>query len=234
MMRRDCGHLATVAILATACGAPAPGAPPRVSESQSFERAEPIPSGFREVFGDLTASWSGSARADLEISIKRGVAFAEVSSGSVRRIARCTATAQYGYVSRAPLTIRYGLQPDDPLYAIARDRLGASRTAPDYDSQIVLELVLVGSYATTVPFPSMDASQGDCQSVTHMARRVAVGAFTVAAVSARGKEVLISDGDPARCAGGGSASPPSGCSSPVAVLLEPLPKDRPVAPGPGS
>lgn len=194
----------------------------------------------------LIIEWPSSDRGLLEgLIIKRadaGLVAVRYESCEMELLRRCTVTGRYEYTGVGAKRDDQVFRSADELYA--KIPLGAAQLEGELarHGALSLAMTVVGHYeAAGRARVDRRELQGDCERATHVISAVTVGAFRLsseagAEISAGGgfgvaqagagssaeRGFERSDGDPRRCSGGDSSTPPDGCGALLRLEVEPI------------
>ncbi|MCY1059032.1 tetratricopeptide repeat protein [Nannocystis sp. SCPEA4] len=197
----------------------------------------------------LVVDLPSSARVDLEVAMKEGVAVVAYDCKTMRLLSGCKLAGRYEFVgvSRKEEVIKL----DDQGEIAANLPFNGVKISGGLERGAALDLalVLIGKHSTMVDVVNRSELAGRCDGATHFVRSASVGAFALdvgtrgearlvadvfgahaGAASASRRESVNHDGDLAECrsASPDDAKPPAQCRSALRLELLPI-----AAAGPG-
>lgn len=239
-MLTRCALLVTT-IASWSCGAPA--AQKLRPDDPTYAQA----SGQRCVSGDghpqpLVVDWRAEARADLEVSMQRGVAVVAYDCKALRVLPDCTLDGRYDFIGVSYKEQKLHLKTAGEIKANLPSGVIAASFGAELQQGAALdvELSIVGKQTSTVTDANTAQLRGRCAGATHFVRAVTTGAFTLetktnAAVDGKLEVAGIGgstkgssdkawhqkDGDRTACqtATPGATTPPAGCAAPLRLDL---------------
>lgn len=218
-------------------------APPSAAQALEEPSQESACRSVNKYVEPLVVDWTSSARADLELAMKDGLAVVRYDCGKFELAKSCKAFGGYSF---APVS-----RKEDSVQLVGRDELsanlplGAAKLSAGLErgSSIDIALVMIGKQRTNVNAVSRVELRGECEGVTHFIRSTFVGAFALgkgssgvvrtaaelfgagtSGTSESSRSSVTRDGDIAACRTSKTtdAAPPSQCESPLRVELVPI------------
>ncbi len=188
----------------------------------------------------LIVDWRPEDRGDVEVAMKRGVAFVHYDCNSIKLVPDCTAPGTYGFIGMTKKEQVINLANADEAKAnlpFSGGTIGASLSRGD---SIDIGLIMVGKRTTTFAQVTQADMTGRCAGATHFIRSATLGAYAMttdtagsvtttaqifsvggSAGSTSTKKASSKDGDVASCASADpdATKPPSQCGAPLRVQL---------------
>ena len=188
----------------------------------------------------LIVDWRPEDRGDVEVAMKRGVAFVHYDCNSIKLVPDCTAPGIYGFVGMTKKEQVISLANADEAKAnlpFSGGTVGADLSRGD---SIDIGLIMIGKRTTTFTEITHADMTGRCDGATHFVRSATLGAYAMTTDAAGSvttaaqlfsvggstgststKKATNKDGDVASCntADPDATKPPSQCGAPLRVQL---------------
>lgn len=199
----------------------------------------------------LVVDWTPTARGDLEVSMREGIAVVSYSAKGLRVLPACHIDGKYGFLGMSMKQQLVRLESAEEVKAnLPLGGVGiAANFGGEFQQGAVLDvaLVMIGKYRTTWHKAKKRDLVGDCPEATHIVRGAMVGAFAVdkgqkqnaraaaqifgfgaSGGGSQSQGFHIEDGRLADCQGAtpDSAKPPSQCGALVRLELSELEGDE--------
>ncbi|MFO0663221.1 MAG: tetratricopeptide repeat protein [Polyangiaceae bacterium] len=199
----------------------------------------------------LVVDWTPTARGDLEVSMREGIAVVSYDTRGLRVLPACHIDGKYGFLGMSMKQQLVRLESADEVKAnLPLGGVGiAANFGGEFQQGAVLDvaLVMVGKYRTTWHKAKKRDLVGDCPGATHIVRGAMVGAFAVdkgqkqqaraaaqifgfggSGGTAQSQGFHIEDGRLSDCQGANpdSTKPPSQCGALVRLELAELEADQ--------
>lgn len=244
----SCPTVLSVLLVATGvgCGAGTVGKAVRPTSPTAAEALGAAEVTCREGVSDaqpLVVDMSSSARVDLEVAMREGLAVVAYDCKSMRLLPACKFPGGYKFagVSRKEEVVKLNDQGE----IAANLPFNGVKIAGgiDRDAALDLALVLVGKQTTPTDGAGRPELTGRCDGATHFVRSASIGAFAIG-VGARGEARMVADvfgygasansssqrqsmnkdGDLAECRGAtpDDVKPPAQCRSAIRLELVPI------------
>jgi TPR repeat protein len=204
-------------------------------------------SGQRCIDGDgnpqpLIVDWKAESRADLEVTMRRGVAVVAYDCKALRVLPDCTLDGNYSFIGVSFKEQKLQLKTTGEIKANLPSGIIALSASAELKQGAALDVALsiVGKQTSSILNGTTQQLKGRCQGATHFVRAVTTGAFTLdtntnanvdaqaavygAGASTKGnseKQWHQKDGDPAACrtADPSATAAPAGCGAPLRLDL---------------
>ncbi len=199
----------------------------------------------------LVVEWPSADRAALESRARSGAVVLRYEACELEVLSSCTARGGYEFEAVTPKREQVSIRSRDELHARLPVGAVSLEAALDDSDRLAVDMTIVGHERLSRGPVARSELQGQCEDATHVVSGFSVGAFTLAserdAVTEagvkrgaaglggsrmRGKTLLASDGERARCTAirpVGEA--PHGCSGVLHIEASPLTDSPAIDPG---